>query len=166
MSRRLIPFLVCTIILGLNGCSESSSPTDPGPIILPSFQTVFKATNTGVHERRGEVILSQERWEEVWSEIHAGQQTPGVPAPTIDFGTNMLVMASMGDEPDGCWDIGITEVRAVVVRLEVAVAETRPPLSCTCPAVVVQPVHVVQVERADLPAQFRFVRSILGVGCN
>lgn len=166
MKPRGIAFLLSVPLLFLVACSEGGSSTEPGPLILPTFQSVFKAKTSGVHMRGGEVILTQERWEEVWAEIHAGLETPGVPAPTVDFATNMLVMAAMGDEPDSCWDLAISQVRAAVVRLEVDVAETRPPVSCTCPAEVIQPVHVVLVARADLPAEFDFRRSFVGVGCN
>ena len=155
-----------SIVFLFAGCQNSSSPTEP-PTLPPDtrLQTVIEAQNTGIPQRRGEIVLTEDRWQEVWAEIHAGSGTPGMPAPTIDFSTEMVILAAMGDEPDSCWKIQITDARSEVVKISVSVAETRPPLSCACPAVVIQPVHVVRAPREELPGEFSFRRSVIGAGC-
>lgn len=156
-----------TVLLLLTACENSSSPTEP-PTLPPDteLQTIYSAKNSGIHTRGGEIILTEERWQEVWAAIQAGSETPGAPAPSINFSTDMLIFAAMGDEPDSCWNLTITEVRPEVAKIRVDVSETRPPLNCACPAVVIQPVHVVRVSREELPGEFNYRRTITGPGCN
>lgn len=149
--------------LPLLACSES--PTEPRQREPVAFATVYASTSSGVDARRGELITDSGRWSAVWNEIHR-RSSPLPSLPSVDFGSEMVLFAAMGQEPDACWSLGIEGVEATGDRsLQVSVAETRRPMSCACTAVVVNPVHAVRLSRRDRRASFRFDRRVLGGIC-
>ena len=160
MTRRTLLVIALTILLFGWGCNGTRTPTEP--VVRPvSFETVYRSRTSGIHARRGELIFTADRWAAVWSEIHAGQD-PVPPVPTVDFSTAMVVLAASGDQPDGCWNVQIANVTPNVVRVSVDVAQTHPPVGCSCPTVVVQPVHAVRATKLEAPGQFNFFQSITG----
>jgi hypothetical protein len=149
--------------LPLLSCSES--PTEPRQREPVAFATVYVSPFSGVETRRGELITDSGRWSAVWNEIHR-RSSPLPPLPSVDFGSEMVLFAALGTEPDACWSTGIEVVEAAGERsLEVSVAETRAPPSCACLAVVVNPVHAVRLQRLDRRASFRFDRRVLSGTC-
>lgn len=152
-------FLTVAAILSIH-CSES--PTEPRHL---AFETVYAYQYSGIKAKRGEVISSMERWSAVWNEIHASH-SPQPPLPQIDFGTDTVVLATMGENPDACWTVAIESVELRGRRLQVTVKEKRGQLSCACLTVTVQPVHVVRISRIASSGEFTFRRVIEGPGCN
>lgn len=150
--------------LSLFSCSES--PTEPRQREPVAFVTVYVSSFSGVDAGRGELITDSGRWSAVWNEIHR-RSSPLPPLPSVDFGSEMILFAAMGAEPDACWSTGIKAVEAAGERsLEVSVTETRFPTSCACPAVVVNPVHAILLQRLDRRASFRFSRRTLSGVCS
>lgn len=155
----------CSAIFALSLLSCSESPTEPRQREPVAFVTVYVSSFSGVDARRGELITDSGRWSAVWSEIHR-RSSPPPPLPSVDFGSEMVLFAALGQEPDACWSIGIESVEATGDRsLQVSVAETRRPMSCACLAVVVNPVHAVRLPRRGRSASFRFDRRVLSGIC-
>jgi len=141
------------------GCNEGSSPTEP-IVTPPTVTSVYKSQSSGIHAQRGELIFDNERWAAVWAEIHDGGTAPSLPA--VDFSTDMIVLAALGDQPDGCWQLQISSVRPEVVRVVVNATATHPPAGCGCPTTISNPVHVVRTTKLEAEGQFTFSRTITG----
>lgn len=141
------------------------SPTEPRGHELLAIETVLISQRSGIGTRRAELITDSGRWNAVWSEIH--RDSSGLPPiPSVDFGSEMLILAALGQEPDSCWSIQIRSVRATGERLlEVLVVEGRSPPSCACATVIVNPVHVVRLRRSDRRPSFLFDQRVLGKTC-
>lgn len=157
--------LIFTALL-LASCNSGSdsSPTDPGDVI--PFVTVHREQITGVRERRAQLISRQDLWEQMWAEI-VSNRSPKPPIPAVDFDRNILIFVALGDTPDACKSVRIDDVeRRASGELLVDVKETRPPPSCSCPAVVARPVHVVAVPRSATGVAFTFESVTEGPGCN
>lgn len=160
MLRRTLSLVASLLLLVALGCGGSKSPTEP--IVRPvSFQTIYRSQTSGIHAQRGEIIQTADRWAAVWAEIHQGESMVP-PLPAVDFSTEMVVLAAAGDLPDGCWNVQVSNVAPNVVRVNVAVAVTHPPVGCGCATVVVQPVDVVRAQKLDAPGVFNFYQSISG----
>jgi hypothetical protein len=150
--QRIVAVLLAMFVL-LAGCNgESSSPTGPdGPV--PTVQ-VYKSKTSAISGRRAEIISRQSRWVEVWDEITASV-SPKPALPTVDFENAILIFAAGGELADSCGDIRIESVGRVNGALAVSIVEERRP-NCTCPAIVIRPVHVLSAPRAATGAAFEF----------
>ena len=143
--------IIAALIL-LAGCSGESSPTGTnGPV--PTIQ-VYKSKTSAIPGRRAEIVSRQSRWVEVWDEITANH-SPKPAIPVVDFDNVILIFAAGGELGHACSDIRIESVTRTDGALAVSIVEERRP-TCTCPAVVIRPVHVVSVPRAATNASFEF----------
>lgn len=153
--------IVLSLLLLLS-CNGASSPTDPdGPV---AFTEVLRDQQSGIIIRRTEVVANATRWGQVWDEIMS-TRSPKPPLPTVDFDNNLLILAARGETADACKSIEIDGVQRVVGRLEVSVAETSRPPSCSCPPVTVKPVHIVAVKRQARGISYSFHEVVKGPGC-
>ena len=143
---------IVAAVLLLAGCSGESSPTGTnGPV--PTVQ-VYKSKTSAIPGRRAEIISRQSRWTEVWDEITASV-TPKPAIPAVDFDNVILIFAAGGELANSCSDIRIESVTRTDGALAVSIVEERRP-TCSCPAIVIRPVHVVSVPRAATDASFAF----------
>ncbi len=143
--------IIAALIL-LAGCSSESSPTGTnGPV--PTIQ-VYKSKTSAIPGRRAEIVSRQSRWVEVWDEITANV-SPKPAIPVVDFDNVILIFSAGGELSDSCGDIRIESVTRTDGALNVSILEERRP-TCTCPAIVIRPVHVVSVPRAATNATFEF----------
>lgn len=146
-----LPKIVAALIL-LAGCGGESTPTGTnGPV--PTVQ-VYKSKTSAIQGRRAEIVSRQSRWVEVWDEITASQ-SPKPAIPVVDFDNVLLIFAAGGELAHSCSDIRIESVTRTDGALAISILEERRP-TCTCPAVVIRPVHVVSAPRAATNATFEF----------
>jgi hypothetical protein len=143
---------IVAAMLLLAGCSGESNPTGTnGPV---PTTLVYKSKSSGIAGRRAEIISRQSRWVEVWDEITFGQ-SPKPPMPAVDFENALLIFSAGGELSDSCGDLRIESVTRVDGALVISIVEERRP-TCTCPAMVVRPVHVLSAPRAATNATFTF----------
>jgi hypothetical protein len=147
---RIQPIVAVMILLA--ACQGESNPTGTDGVVPTVL--VYKSKSSGIAGRRAEIISRQSIWSETWDQITAGM-SPKPPLPNVNFDDSILVFAAGGELSDSCGDIRIASVNRVGGALEVSIIEERRP-TCTCPAVVVRPVHVVSVPRAATGASFTF----------
>ncbi|HEX2061775.1 MAG TPA: hypothetical protein VHK90_13635 [Thermoanaerobaculia bacterium] len=147
--RALALSLALVLLASCNGESDPTSPDGPVP-----FTEVAKQNSTGIRTRRAEIISRESRWIEVWDEITA-TQSPKPPRPQVNFETQILILAAYGETGDACRDVQIEKVDRRSGVLEVSILDKRREPNCAaCPAIVVQPVHVVSVARAATGASY------------
>jgi hypothetical protein len=154
--RRLLPLL---LLFACNGASSSPTGVDG---VVP-FVTVHREQSTGVKGKHAEIISRADVWQRTWDEI-VSNRSPKPPLPAVDFEKNILIFAAMGETADACRSLVIDSVERRNGELLVSIKETRPPASCSCPPVTVQPVHVVSVPRAATGAAFLY-RSVTEGNC-
>jgi hypothetical protein len=155
--------LALLLLFAFAGCGGDSSPTGTdGPV---GFTEVFRDKASGRGTRGAEVISRQDRWGEVWNELMS-TRSPKPPLPPVNFDTSILILAALGETPDSCRDVRIDQVNRSAGVLEVTISDVRSPPSCSCPPVVIQPVHVVAVPRAASGANYTWRNLIEGQPCN
>ncbi len=125
---------------------------------------IHKESGTGVTSKREEVISSQARWHVVWQEINS-YRSPSLPEPVVDFASYVLIFVARGVTGDACRSISIERVQLRHRSFEVFVSDARAPLSCSCPPITVQPVHVVAVPRVAETATFQYSSVTVGAEC-
>jgi hypothetical protein len=124
----------------------------------------------GIWDRRRMVIRDRETWGDVWKQIYSrpisfswtgpgGERVPTVPPPPpeIDFSRNMLLVVTMGSEPNGGYAITVDGVYEHANQLEVVVRNVSPGRSCFNLQYVTQPVDIVELEKREGSVVFRDV---------
>jgi hypothetical protein len=149
------------LLLPVFACDDS--PTEPGERKSVVTATVLSASYTGIDRGRNELLRDAGAWSDAWNEIHA-RMSPRPPLPSIDFGRDMLVLAALGERPNGCFAVEIRAVEQVGATLRVEVEEAAPGPACSCTLARVQPVHVLRLARHDGPVEFRDRRVTLPCG--
>jgi hypothetical protein len=130
------------------GCAGSAAAQTP---VEQPFETVLAAANSGIHERRREVVRDEAVWARVWAEIHG----PAAPArPAVDFSRHMLIVVASGTRRSGGHAIRVRAVAASGDRLAVTVVESCPPRGAMVTMALTQPVEVVRVPRFPQPPRF------------
>lgn len=155
-------------------CNRDDSPTapnEPGSLNPPFGQTVpftlvYADRSSGIRAPRAELITQPARWQFVWDEIMSDGRSPKPQIPSVDFDRQQLILAALGESPDACKDIEVESVKLAGDILQVAIRETRPPMSCSCPPVVVEPVDVIAIPRGTTKVSFSRRSETVGNGCN
>jgi hypothetical protein len=151
--------LAVLLLLGCNG-NGITIPTGPVPMTK-----VFSDRHSGLRTPREEVIAQPARWQQVWDEIMS-TRSPKPPLPAVDFDRDIVLLAALGETGDACKSLVIEEVTHASDLLFVKIKETRPPMSCSCPPVTVQPVDIVTVPRRTTTATFSRRSVTEGAACN
>ena len=128
------------------------------------------AVVSGFRDRRRMVIRDRETWADVWKQIYSGpisfswngpgsEKVPNLPppAPQIDFSHNMLLVVTMGSEPNGGYEIVVDGVYEHANQLEVVVRNVSPGRSCFNLHIVTSPVDIVELEKREGSVVFRDV---------
>lgn len=160
---RMRTALALALLIAAAGCSGDSSPTGTdGPV---AFTEVFRDKSSGITQKRAEVISRPEEWQRVWDEIMS-TRSPRPALPNVNFDNSILIVAALGNLGDACKHVRVDGVHRRGGTLEVTISEVRPPASCVCPPVTVQPVHVVAVPRAATGATYTWRTLTEGPPCN
>ena len=160
MRRLTAGSLSAIVLFALGGCS-GDDPTGPTLTIgsasevpptaqVVAFDVVDEVTVeiSGIREWRRDVITDQAGWEALWDEIQTFV-APKPPAPAIDFGSRMVIFASMGERTSGGHTIAVLEAAQEDGSLYVVVEEATPGIQCMTTDVVTTPAVAVSVPRTS-----------------
>ena len=140
------------LLLSLAMICCSDSATEPTGRTVP-IATVVAESYSGVLAGRHEIIRDGDAWVRAWDEIYEFV-TPAPLRPPVDFGEEMLLLASLGTRPDGCYSVRIVAVGEADQGLRAEVEETIAGANCVCGAALTRPVHVVRLPRRSGPVDF------------
>jgi hypothetical protein len=145
-------FAIAMACFAALACSDDQLPTGVnGPVAMTQ---IVRQKQSGITARRAEVIARETRWVQVWDEI-TSRQSPKPPLPTVNWDTQLLVLAALGESGDACKDVEIERIDRTDGALVVSILDKSPGANCNpCPPVTVQPVHVVAVPRAAASATY------------
>ncbi len=88
--------------------ATADSPAPRAATVVDSTATLFHASQSGYDEPGTLVIRDRAAWEAAWARLHRGGGAP--PAPAVDFGRDMVLVAALGARPTGGWDVAIDRV--------------------------------------------------------
>lgn len=149
--------MLCLLVFALaaGGCvntDEAEQPTEPQEARAEgepvSFEPVEGATSfmSGIPDRRRIVIDDGAEWAEYWAELYANV-SPTPDPPAMDFGSQVVIAATMGQRPTGGFLIRIEEVTRSGSDLRVLVVETAPGAGCITTQAFTAPATAVTVPR-------------------
>ena len=163
--RRALRPLALAAVLLVTACADP--PSDPGRATLvdesrrlePVNDTAFDEAvapfryHSALEASERRVIRDADSWGEFWVRTTARMSSPS-PAPAVDFGRHMVVVAALGTRPSGGYSIVLEGVFEGDTELLVPVLAVSPGEACFTTAALTAPLDLMLVERRDLPARF------------
>ncbi|HEX6860219.1 MAG TPA: protease complex subunit PrcB family protein [Caulobacteraceae bacterium] len=137
---------------------SSLPPGQPIARFPDRYEQVFRYSSA-LGFQTNMVITQRSEWTAMWQRLSAHQGNPP-PAPAVDFGREMVLLASMGPQPTGGYAIRIERVIETPNSLEVLVARTSPGPSCGVTAALTHPVDVVRIPASMKPVRWS-VRDVV-----
>lgn len=154
--RDLQTFTVCTQAtsspMHLVAIPRSDVPVEfvsTKPIQLV-FKELDRSTRSLIAQPRNVVVRDAQAFAALWAE-HTGN---AVPAPTIDFGRSMVVGVFLGSRMNGCYATDIASVTRENGKITVSRVDTEPGPGAVCTMAIVNPAHLVVIERSDEAVEF------------
>jgi hypothetical protein len=123
----------------------------------------FYQFSSGIDAEQHMVIRNQQDWEQLWARLTArlGDRPP---APKVNFSSELVLIAAMGNRPSGGYAVKIERVVAHPIGHEVLVRHTSPGPRCGTTQAITSPVDIVRVAASPKPVRWRFVRDVMDCG--
>lgn len=160
MSRLRLSFIGVALLAAT--CAQAPKPSGDAAAAAVPFETLLQRSIPGQSgpERR-EVVRDQAAWEAAWASLREGSDLPEEP-PAVDFGRQMVILAAM--ETQSCVSrVTVRTVTRTADALVVDLLEAPPAPNCVC-ITSERPIHVIQLERVDLPERFEVERGVTSCG--
>ncbi|HEX6927756.1 MAG TPA: protease complex subunit PrcB family protein [Gammaproteobacteria bacterium] len=157
MFARTGMLVVAVLCLGATECSldEDLGPEDPTDFETLEYDdgTEVKGDASGIASKQLLVIRDINAFTEFWAD-HAAGFAPQPAQPVVEFGTDMIIGAFMGERSTSGYKVTIEDVRENDVFIVVDIELETPGDNCATEQVVTQPHHVIVLPDSDLPVQF------------
>lgn len=114
--------------------------------------------NGGIAERGEQVVRDPAAWSALWRRMTAGQSPSSL--PPVDFGSEMVLVAAMGQRSSGGYAVTIERVESTADGLTAYVTHQSPGPRCGAIAAVTAPVDVARIPRSDRPVRWS-VREVV-----
>jgi hypothetical protein len=151
-NTRTLP-LFLTIALAV-GCQDAASP--PGDVAAFGSRVSMDPTVVLTHEYYSglgnealSVITDSAAWASVWTQLYIGLQ-PQPPLPAVDFRTERVLLAALGQRRTGGYDIQIDSVVQFRLGIVAYVRTIAPGETCGTTTALTQPVTLVRLLPPEL----------------
>lgn len=117
---------------------------------------------SGIRAPRQGVVRDSTGWRQLWDEIHANA-TPAPELPPVDFSRDMVIVAALGGQPTGGYDVLLKSAVLDDTALTIAVATRHPGAGCILTQAETSPVDLATAPRHE--GAVRFVESQEETSC-
>lgn len=151
----LVPF-VSLLAACSNGATAILSESPP---LEANVSPLFATQYSNIREQRRMIITDGETWARLWAEMLPSASGPATP-PFVDFRTENVVVAAMGERRGAGFAIQIVDVERANTALRIDVTSTLPTASCSGSDVITTPLDAVRIPKSAGIIQF-IERSIV-----
>lgn len=146
---------LAAIIVTLIGCTPAMDPQLPPDAVklTDATETVLEQSYSGIVDRRRLVIRDPQAWSAFWNQAYS-RQIPVPSVPEIDFGRNIVIVASMGTRNTGGYGITFDTIYETDDVLYALVRERSPGRSCIVTQALTEPVIAMRVSRPGAEVKF------------
>lgn len=113
-----------------------------------ALRPVAASTQSRIDAPRQVVVRDSAAWQRLWAE-HIGSDAA---LPAVDFSRELVVGVFRGTQPNGCYTTAIDRVTRQGDRLTVHQVDRNPAADAICTMMMVAPVQLVAVTRAEAGA--------------
>jgi hypothetical protein len=129
-------------------------PRETLPFVRLATHPVAFAEYSGLSDSVHAVVRDSAAWRALWDRINA-PFFPRPVLPAVDFQREMIVVAAMGRQPSGGYDIVIDGATEDSSGIEISVKRTVPGERCLMSAAVTDPVDLARIPASGKPVRFR-----------
>jgi hypothetical protein len=154
MTRAILSFVLVCACRAAFAAGQPAARREIVPVTRfatrPSAFSEYSGLNDSLHA----VVRDSTAWRALWDRVNA----PFFPRPTmpdVDFQREMIVVAAMGREPSGGYDVLIEGASEDSAGIEVVVRRTIPGDRCLMSAAITQPVDLARMPASNKPVRFR-----------
>lgn len=139
--------LLLLLGIGLAGCRDVSNPPavpfGARVAVAPSAD-VAHSYFSGVGDAARLVIADSATWAAIWAQVFAGVR-PQPELPPVDFRTDRVLLAALGERRSGGYDIRIDSTVQFAFGTIAYITSVIPGHNCGTLAVITQPVDLVRL---------------------
>ena len=164
MSRTL-PVLVVAVVLA-SGCpSDGTRPGAPIDVTRITPEAPNTVGYSGLKDPLRQAIFDAATFAGVWSQAFAGR-SPAPAVPAVDFATEFVVVAALGEHPTGGYMIEVAGALADAGGVLVGIRATAPGKGCPVTLAFTQPLDIVKIKRPSAGAvPVRFEEKLVSTDC-
>ena len=154
--------LVAIVAFAALGCSGSINEPSPGTRLeLHRFRTDGASFTyvSGMRQSQRLVVRDAATWTDTWSSISIS--IPSQPAPDVNFATQMVVVAALGERNHGGYTIRVDSAVTTTEGLTVWIGTTTAGTHCASVAALTQPVDIASLPRVEGAVRFVDVPSVV-----
>ena len=153
MRKSTLLFVLCALI---SGCYTvyALSGSRPETEEKIKIKKEWKGSRCGYVEPSKSVISTEEQWKEIWDKMFRYLLTQQE-LPKIDFDTEMILAAFMGERRTGGYEIRIKRIMKTDKEIVAYIEEREPDPESFRTMALTQPYHVVVIKKYSLPVRFR-----------
>jgi hypothetical protein len=147
--RGMCPVVVAAVLAGAAACDSptgSSSPGQPLAFTRLRSEPFSLSYASGLKETQRIVVTDANTWQQVWSSIWRGS-SPELPMPQVDFESQIVVVAAMGERLTGGFTILIDSASETAAGMSIRIRSISPGAGCGTTQALTQPVDVARVSR-------------------
>lgn len=139
---------------------------EPEPLALqvhentPRLEAVHTTLYSNLREPQRLIIRDSETWARLWPQMTSAGD-PRTP-PFVDFSTDDVIVAAMGERRAAGYSIAITDVQPLGPETRIVVTSSVPGPTCTRAEIMTAPVHAVRVRRITGAVTFQERGAVLG----
>ena len=159
MQLRVPAIILASLVLA--GCGRGA-PLASSPLPVERIDVAGRQYTTQTSALRV-VVRDQATWKALWAQTFRNVQ-PAPPLPFVNFEDEMIVMAALGEQPSGGYDIRVDEAFMDGVGTRVGLTISTPGRDCAVATVMTQPVDFARVPLRTGP--LRFVEKRTAGDCN
>jgi hypothetical protein len=132
------------------------APMSFPPLPPIEWADIAQGTQSGYHDELFEVIKDDDTWTTFWDE-HGSNMIPPPAKPVIDFGSKMVAIVMLGEKPNSCYDVLITNVTYSDENCGIMIYydEYVPTPEAVCFDVINYPFHFIELNKTGLPVGFK-----------
>ena len=137
-------------------CSSTLAPAasrEPLPITRFTRTNAAFSSFSGIRTPTRAVVRDSSTWRTTWQQINQ-PFFPQPPLPAVDFTREMVLLAGMGTEPSGGYELLIERATRDTAGVDVQLRRISPGAGCPVSAVLTQPLDLVRVPFSDQPVRF------------
>lgn len=153
VARRIV---LASAVACTTACSSAlgpGAPREPLPITRFSPGSSSFSSFSGIRTPTNAVVRDSNTWRTTWQQINQ-PFFPQPPLPSVDFNREMVLLAAMGTEPSGGYEVFIQSATRDTAGIEVQLRRISPGAGCPVSAVLTQPLDLVRVPFSDQPVRF------------
>jgi hypothetical protein len=154
--------VVAIVTFAAVGCSGAINEPPPGTRLeLHRFRTDGSsfAYVSGMRQSQRLIVRDAATWLGTWASI--SNSVPSQPAPNVNFATQMVVVAALGERTSGGYTIRVDSALRTTDGLTIWIGTVSAGAHCGTVTMLTQPVDIASLPRVDGAVRFVDVPSVV-----